>query len=91
MNTVITAVRIGDGTLKFKPIQQNKYNKRYFYFKDLLNVSINFFLGFPGGSGGKESACNAGGLVLSLGREDPPEKGKATHSSVLAWRVPGTV
>ena len=26
----------------------------------------------------------------SLGWEDPLEKGKATHSSVLAWRVPGT-
>ena len=28
--------------------------------------------------------------VRSLGWEDPPEKGKATHSSVLAWRIPGT-
>ena len=27
----------------------------------------------------------------SLGWEDPPEKGKATHSSVLAWRIPRTV
>ena len=26
--------------------------------------------------------------VWSLGWEDPPEKGKATHSSVLAWRIP---
>ena len=29
--------------------------------------------------------------VLSLGWEDPPEKGKATYSSVLAWRIPWTV
>ena len=28
--------------------------------------------------------------VLSLGWEDPLEKGKATHSSILAWRVPWT-
>ena len=28
--------------------------------------------------------------VLSLGGEDPPEEGMATHSSVLAWRIPGT-
>ena len=28
--------------------------------------------------------------VLSLGQEDPLEKGMATHSSVLAWRIPGT-
>ena len=26
--------------------------------------------------------------VRSLGREDPLEKGMATHSSVLAWRIP---
>ena len=29
--------------------------------------------------------------VQSLGWEDPLEKGKAPHSSVLAWRVPRTV
>ena len=28
--------------------------------------------------------------VLSLGREDPLEKGTATHSSVLAWKTPWT-
>ena len=28
--------------------------------------------------------------VRSPGREDPLEKGMATHSSVLAWRVPWT-
>ena len=26
--------------------------------------------------------------VQSLGWEDPMEKGKATHSSILAWRIP---
>ena len=29
--------------------------------------------------------------VRSLGWEDPLEKGKATHSSILAWRIPRTV
>ena len=28
--------------------------------------------------------------VPSLGREDPLEKGKATRSSILAWRIPRT-
>ena len=48
-------------------------------------------LGFPGGSAGKESACNVGdlGSVPGLGRS--LEKGKATHSSILAWRIPGTI
>ena len=30
-------------------------------------------------------------LVRFLGSEDPLEKGKATHSSILAWRIPRTV
>ena len=86
------------------------------------------FLGFSGGSDGKESACNAGdpssilgsgrssreGIgypfqyswvslaaqtvknlpamretwVQSLGQEDPLEEVMATHSSILAWRIP---
>ena len=86
------------------------------------------FLGFHGGSAGKESASNAGDLgsipglgrstgegigyplqnswvsleaqpiknlpamweiwVRSLGWEDPLEKGMATHSRILAWRIP---
>ena len=85
-------------------------------------------LGFPGGSTGRESTCNAGdpssipGLrgppgegigyplqcswaslmaqmlknlpvkwetwIGSLSWEDPLEKGMATHSSILAWRIP---
>ena len=28
--------------------------------------------------------------VQSLGREDPLEKGMATHSSILSWRIPWT-
>ena len=46
--------------------------------------------GFPGGSDSKESAYNAKDLVPSLGQEDPLEKGMATHSSILAWRIPWT-
>ena len=34
----------------------------------------------------KKSTCNEGDLVLSLGWEDPLEKGIATHSSI-AWRI----
>ena len=28
--------------------------------------------------------------LQSLGQEDPLEKGTATHSSILAWRIPWT-
>ena len=44
--------------------------------------------GFPGGSEVKASACKAGDLGSSLGQEDPVEKEMATHSSILAWRIP---
>ena len=49
------------------------------------------FLGFPCGSASKESTCNAGDLGSILGWEDPLEKGKATHSNILAWRIPRTI
>ena len=92
---------------------------------------LEYQKGFPDGSVGKESACNAGdpssiagsgrsagegigyplqyswaSLVAQLVKnlpairetwvrplvwEDPLEKGKATHSSILAWRIPWTV
>ena len=45
-------------------------------------------LGFPGGSDGKESACNAGDLGLIPVWENPLEEGMASHSSILAWRIP---
>ena len=46
--------------------------------------------GFPGGSDGKESACNQETHVRSLGGKDPLDKCKATHSSILAWRISQT-
>ena len=50
-------------------------------------------LGFPGGTSGKEPArqCRRQrDSVRSLGWEDPLEEGMATHSSILAWRIPWT-
>ena len=44
---------------------------------------------FPVGSDGKVSAYSEGIRVRSLGREDPLEKEMATHSSTLAWKIPG--
>ena len=35
-------------------------------------------------------AGDAGDMVQSLGQEDPLEEGRATHSSILAWRIPLT-
>ena len=40
----------------------------------------------PGGSDGKASAWET--QAQSLGQEDLLEKEMATHSSILAWRIP---
>ena len=93
-----------------------------------MGITTTTFYEVPGGSDGKESACNAGDLasvpglgisaregisytlqyswaslvaqlvknpptmretwLRSLGWEDPLEEGMATHSSILAWRIP---
>ena len=50
-------------------------------------------MGFPGGTSGKDPAANAGDMREAgsiPGREDPLEEGKATHSSILAWKIPWT-
>ena len=46
--------------------------------------------GFSGGTSGKESTCQyrRQTWVRSLGQEDPLEKCTATHSSILAWKIP---
>ena len=41
-------------------------------------------MGFPGGSDGKESACNMGDLGKTPGLGRSPGDGNGTHSSVLA-------
>ena len=46
--------------------------------------------GLPWWLSNKEYACNAGDWVQSLGREDPLEKGMASHFSILTWRIPWT-
>ena len=117
--------------------------KSHFIFYDIWIFGVNkhkmpckwdlvdYLLGFPDSSVGKESTCNAGNPCLiprsgrpaeegigyplqyswaslvaqlvknpsakrdtwvwSLGWEDPLEKRKATHSSILAWRIPWTI
>ena len=45
---------------------------------------------YPCSSVGKESACSAGDLGSILGQDNHLEKGNATHSSILTWRIPWT-
>ena len=46
--------------------------------------------GFSGGSDGKESTCKLGDLGSIAGSGRPPGEGMATHSSILAQRIPWT-
>ena len=55
-----------------------------------LNLSYKT-RGSPAGASGREPACHRrrhAGLIP--GWEDPPEEEMATHSSILAWRIPWT-
>ena len=72
-------------------MQETRFNswvRKLPWRRDRLPTPV--FLGFPGGSDDKESACNAGDMVRSLGWENPLEEGKAIHSSILTWRIPWT-
>ena len=65
-----------------------------------LNLIKNFFLtwngthavlvGFPGGSVVKNPPAKQETQVQPLGQEDPLEEEMATHSHILAWRIPWT-
>ena len=53
-------------------------------------ASFGRISGFPGGAVAENLPAMQGTRVQSLGREDPLEKEMATHSSILAWRIPWT-
>ena len=55
-----------------------------FFFK------LHILMGFPGGLDTKNLPTMRKTRVQSLRWEDPLEKGMATHSSFLAWRMPWT-
>ena len=48
-------------------------------------------MGFPGGSVVKNPPAVWETWIRFLGWEDFLEKGKTTHSSILAWRIPWTI
>ena len=68
--------------------KKNKTKNKKQKQKTLICKAPYASLGFPSGSVSKESACNLEDLVRFLGWEDPLEEDKATHSSILAWRIP---
>ena len=61
-------------------------------FKIIFNLFFKVCFFFKGASLGAQLVKNPPAMwktwVRSLGWEDPLEKEKATHSSILAWRIP---
>ena len=66
---------------------------RFSHHSDLTYASGSIMglpqMGFPGGSDGKESPCNAGDWGSALSWEDPLGKEIATPCSILAWKSQG--
>ena len=64
----------------------------YFTVYTCIKTTSTPWIGFPGGSDGKNPNLPAmhETWVRPLGWEDPLEEGMATHSSILAWRIPWT-
>ena len=58
--------------------------------KPEISSYLFLLMGFPGGSDGKESACDVETWVQSPGWEEPLVEGMATQSSILAWRISRT-
>ena len=74
-----------------KSLLQHHSSKASILWHSAFFMVLLTSVGFPCGSAGKESTCNAEDLGSIPGWEDPLEKGKSTHSSILAWRIPWTV
>ena len=67
-------------------LSKSQSQKRHVLYHSTFLLLL--FLDFPGGSDGKELACSAEDLGLIPGLGWPLEEGMATHSSILAWRIP---
>ena len=70
--------------------KQKKKKKKKEKKKKIEKRKISIFYSKPGGSDREESAAMQENQVLSLGWKVPLEKEVATHSSILAWKIPWT-
>ena len=72
-------------------MQETRFNswvRKIRWRRDRLPTPV--FLGFPCGSANKNLPATRETWIQSLAWENPLEKRKATHSSILAWRIPWT-
>ena len=68
----------------------SSFMEAYHFTPLLVKHKECLFMGFSGGSSVKNLPTIRDTWVRSLGREVPLEKRMATHSSILAWRIPWT-
>ena len=68
----------------------NPEDKRASHSPTGLASQLLHLQGFPAGSKGRIHLLMQETRVWSLGWEDPLEEEMATHSSILAWEIPGT-
>ena len=54
----------------------------------VIFIPLSLLLGLPGSASGKEPVCQC--RRLKRCGFDPQEEGMATHSSILAWKIPWT-
>ena len=82
--------------MKLSPIEVFPNQQEFALLGDLAtsgNLLWSRYWAFPDGASGKEHACQCRRhetRVRSLGQKDPLEESMATHSSILAWRIPWT-
>ena len=66
----------------------SKQASPFLYCQSIIKPQWIYLWGFPGGASGKEPTRRYKRYVWSLDQKDPLEEGMATHSSILAWRIP---
>ena len=79
-----------DSTPRFSGPPQNSSGHPLCHNFSAFLLALTIALGFPDGSDVKNLPAVWKTWVQFLGQEDPLEKGMATHSSTLAWRIPQT-
>ena len=79
---------VGKDSLQCRRPRFNSWDGKIGWRRDRLPMPV--FLGFPVAQLVKNLPAVPETWVQCLGWEDPREKGRATCSSVLAWRIPRT-
>ena len=60
------------------------------FIHSMNTQNVSSTVGLPSGTVVKNTPANAGDMGSLLGWEDPMEEEMATHSSILAWKIPCT-